>query len=359
MVSSPDSRGGHLSNRPVFRMKIRSLATAASVALALVAAGDQAEAQTTAGTCTTTLSGFNVSAGPDACTKARDLFAFMLPQVGVALSGGNPVLGEGGTLGGWGKRAVSLRVTAVDGFVPTNAVPIALQGPAQASNFGASRSPVPVPSVDAAIGLFAGLPAGLTNIGGVDLLLGATYLPKVEEDEFSVAPQSSSFAMSYGVRVGALQESSLVPGVSVSYMRRKLPTASLGYASGNDTIAVRNLAATSNSFRLVASKRIAIFGFAAGVGRDQMEQTASMNAVVNEPVLNVPTRASVQLNDLRNTVTRNTAFVNASFGLRMARLVGEFGWSGAGKDDPTTNTFDGRSANEGYRYGSLGITVRF
>lgn len=316
-------------------------------------------AQTTAGTCVATVSVVGITAGQDACTKARDLFAFMLPQVGVALSGGNPVLGEGGTLGGWGKRAVSVRVTAVDGSIPDNAVPIALQGASRSSNFGAMRAPVPVPSVDAAIGLFAGMPAGLTNLGGVDVLLGATYMPDVSQNEFSVAPQTSNFAFSYGVRVGALQESSLVPGVSVSYMRRKLPTTTLGYASGNDSISVSNLAATSNSLRLVVSKRVAIFGVAAGVGRDQMESTAGVDAAVNETVLNVPNRAAIRLSDLRNAVTRNTAFVNASLGLSILRLVGEYGYSAAGETDPTTNTFDGRKANEGYRYGSLGITVRF
>ena len=32
--------------------------------------------------------------------------------------------------------------------------------------------------MDAAIGLFKGLPLGVTNVGGVDLLLSASYVPK-------------------------------------------------------------------------------------------------------------------------------------------------------------------------------------
>lgn len=297
-------------------------------------------------------------AGGDVCQKAQDLFAFVMPQVGVALSGGNPVLGEGGTMGGWGKRALSLRLTAVDGFLPKNVVPLSAGTPV-VSNFGAARSPVPVPSVDAAIGLFSGIPAGLTNIGGVDVLLGATYLPTVNEQEFRIAPQTSSFALSYGVRVGALQESSLVPGVSVSYMRRKLPTVSLGYVSANDSITVGNLATTSNSFRVVASKRVAIFGIAIGAGRDDIESTARVQAAVNETVLGVPRRLDVVIPDLRNSVSRNTVFANVSFALLMARLVAEAGWSSAGEADPLVNTFDSRVANDGYRYGSLGLTVRF
>jgi hypothetical protein len=108
------------------------------------------------------------------------------------------------------------------------------------------------------------------------------------------------------------------------------------------------------SLRLFASAREA-----AGIGRDEIENTAGVSAVVNESVQGVPQRGQVQLFDLRNSVTRNTAFVNASLGLLAARIVGELGWSAAGDKDPTTNTFGGRAANEGYRFGSLGLTVRF
>lgn len=335
----------------------RRLAAAAAV---VVGAGALSlEAQTTAGTCVAGLGLAPGALGTDACQKARDIFAFVMPQAGIALSGGNPVLGEGGTMGGWGKRALSLRVTAVDGYVPRNSVPITVGGTPVSSNFGAARTPVPVPSLDAAIGLFSGFPAGLTNVGGVDLLLGATYLPTVDEDEFSLKPQTSSFALSYGVRVGALQESSLIPGVSISYMRRKLPTVSLGYASSNDSLTVQNLAATSNSLRIVASKRFALLGVAIGAGRDDIENTASVRGVVNETAVGTPLRAQVSLEGLRNTTARNTVFANLSFGLSIARIVAEAGWAGSGDADPTVNTFDGRRASDGYRYGSLGVTVRF
>lgn len=340
------------------RRAARRLANAA--ALAAIGAGaflpDRIDAQTTSFGCG--VAGAPVGAtGGDACRKAQDLFAFVMPQAGVALSGGNPVLGEGGTMGGWGKRALSLRLSAVDGWLPKNAVPLSLGAPVS-SDFGSARTVVPVPSVDAAIGLFAGVPAGLTNIGGVDVLLGLTYLPSVDEGDFRMAPQTSSFALSYGVRVGALQESSLVPGVSVSYMRRKLPTVSLGYSAANDSITVGNLAATSNTWRIVASKRLALVGVAIGAGRDDITNTARADAVVNETILGVPQRL-IAVTELRNEVTRNTYFANLSFGLLMARVVAEAGWSSAGAADPTLNRFGGRQANDGFRYGSLGVTVRF
>lgn len=327
-----------------------------ALSAAAIAGASPLVAQTTSGACATSPATLS---GADACRKALDLFGFVMPQVGVALSSGNPVLGEGGTLGGWGKRAISVRATAVDGFLPKNAVPINVTGGAVASDFGASRTPVPVPTAEAAIGLFAGMPAGLTNVLGVDALIGATYLPTVEEDDLSLKPSGSNLAFTYGVRVGALQESSLVPGVSVSYMRRKLPTMNVAYTPNDDQLTISDLSSTSNALRLTVSKRIAILGLSGGVGRDEIESTASMGGSVKETVLGTPVTASVALPNMRQKITRNTAFVSASFGIAMLRIVGEFGWSSEGDAQGGLNTFGGHRANEGFRYGSIGLATRF
>jgi hypothetical protein len=312
-------------------------------------------AQTTSGPCTV---GPGAVSGADVCQKARDLFGFVVPQIGVAVSSGNPVLGEGGTLGGWPKRAFSVRVSAVDGQLPRNAVPLTVIGAAVGSDFGAVRTPIPLPSADAAIGLFPGIPLGLTNALGVDILLGASYLPTVTRSNFNVTPKDGGVAFQYGVRVGALQESSFIPGLSVSYMRRKMPTVDFGYSPNNDTLTVTGTSVTSNAMRIVASKRILLVGVAAGVGRDVIEGSASMRASVNETIVGTNQRFLVQLPNLRHKTTRNTAFVNASLGLGIARLVGEYGWSSAGTVMQTVNQFGGREAGEGYRYGSLGIAFR-
>jgi hypothetical protein len=321
-----------------------------------VATPQRSAAQTTSGPCTVSPATLN---GADACRKALDLFAFVMPQVGVALASGNPVLGEGGTLGGWGKRLLSVRLTAVDGAVPKNTVPISNAGAATPSDFGASAAPIPVPSADLAVGLFSGVPAGLTNLFGVDAILSGTYLPSVTNDDLRLSPTTANFAFSYGARVGLLQESSLVPGISVSYVRRKVPTMNLDFRPGNDTISLRNLGATTNSLRAVISKRIAIVGLSAGVGRDEIEGTGSMTAVVNETLLGAPLRSTTALAAMRTKTIRSTVFASASFGLPMLRLVGEVGWSGEGDPETTLNTFGNRLPTDGYRYGTLGIAVRF
>ncbi len=142
----------------------------------------------------------------DVCRKAADIFAFVVPQVGVALAGGNSILGEGGTLGGWGKRSLTVRFTAVDGRVPTRNVPVTLgRANAVSDDFGAKRTAVPMPSLDLALGLWAGIPMGLTNVGGVDALLGVNAVPSLTSNDFELNPQTRAYAFSYGVRIGALQ----------------------------------------------------------------------------------------------------------------------------------------------------------
>lgn len=317
-----------------------------------------AHAQSTPANCTVTPSA--AGSATDVCRKASDLFAFMVPQVGVALAGGNHVLGEGGTLGGFGKATVTLRLTAVSGRIPKNTIPLTLSRPAAASDdFGARRVALPMPSLDVAVGVFPGLPLGVTNVGGVDALVGVIGSPGVRSGPFELHPRGGGVAVAYGLRVGALQESSFVPGVSVSWLRRKVPTLDLDYTPSNDSLQVRNTSLTANTLRLVASKRFLLFGMAAGIGRDEIEGKSALSAVVNETISGTPTRATVTFPTLSEKVKRNTAFVNATFGLPIARIVVEYGRSSAGTLRETLNTFGGRKANEAYGYGSVGITVRF
>lgn len=336
----------------------RRLACALLAPMLTAAAVRPASAQSGTPTCSVSPA---VLSGADACQKAQDLFAFVVPQIGVAVSGGNPLPGDAGTLGGFGKRAISLRVVAVEGRLPKNSVPISVIPPntRRSSDFGAARTIVPIPAVDLAIGLFPGLPLGVTNVGGVDLLVGATLLPSVSQNAFDVSPRNGGVGLAYGLRVGALQESSFVPGVSLSWQRRTTPTTDFRYAVDNDTLSVTGTTVRADAFRLVASKRLALFGLAVGVGRDRIEGESRLDATVNETAGGVPQRATVTLSGLRETASRNTAFANASFSVLLFRIVGEFGWSSAGTIRETVNTFGGRRANEGYRYGSLGLTARF
>lgn len=296
------------------------------------------------------------SATADACQKVVDIFRFLSPQVGVALAGGNPVLGDGGTLGGGGKSSVSVRATVVDGWVPANDVNVRPGATPIASNFGAQRAPIPVPTADIATGLYRGKPVGLTNVLGIDLLLGITYIPDVNKDALSINSKGSGFALAYGVRVGVVQESAAMPGISVSYRSRKLPNTNILYTPNNDTLTVRGAQVDTKAYRIVAGKHFKFLGLAGGYGRDQINAKSLFEAVINEeaPV----GRYSVTVPGTRQNVTRSNAFVNLSLGLPKAQLVGEMGWTNGRDNVETFNTFDGRTPNDKYRYYSVGFTFR-
>ncbi len=295
----------------------------------------------------------------DACVKGQDLFAFLAPQVGAALAGGNVMLGEGGALGGWGKRSAVLRLTTVSGRVPVNNITLAPTTGPVSSDFGAQRAPVPVPSLDVAIGLFRGVPLGLTNVGGVDLLVGVTAIRGLSRDRVDVQSDGGDFATTFGARVGILQESALVPGVGVSVMRRRLPTTGISYYTGNDTLSVLDTRVSTTSYRLTVNKRFGLFAVGGGVGEDHLRARTTIEAIVNESVQGIPARAVVTASDLRDDTRRGNAFVNVAFGLAMAQAVLEVGQSRAGPIRETLNTFGDRRANEGYRYASFGVGIRF
>jgi len=340
-------------------IRARAFATTLLAAAAMVSVATPSSAR--AQGCTLGVSGGPVPSGfgVDACQKARDLFVFLAPQVGTALSGGNVMLGEGGALGGWGKRSIVLRTTVVEGVAPEGTVNISGSDVLQPSDFGAQRVPVPVPSLDVAIGLFRGVPLGLTNVGGIDLLLGVTYLPSTQRDQIALTPDGNGIAATVGARFGILQESALVPGVSLSVLRRRLPTTTVRYTSGNDSLGVIDTRVATTVLRFTAKKHFGIFGLGGGFGEDRHNTSTELEAIVNETVQGTPVRGMLSANDLRFTATRTTVFANLSLGLPIAQLVLEVGQSRAGDLRQTTNSFGNRQANEAYRYGSLGVGLRF
>ena len=53
--------------------------------------------------------------------------------------------------------------------------------------------------MDAAIGVFKGIPLGLTNVGGVDVLVDASYVPTVSGSSIDVKP-NQNLQLGFGVR---------------------------------------------------------------------------------------------------------------------------------------------------------------
>jgi hypothetical protein len=307
-----------------------------------------------------TVNGFGVPdqtrASQDACQKAIDLFQYMAPQLGTSITGGNATLGQGGSLGGLGHFSLGLRVNVVQGSLPqVQNTTVSVNG-ATSTQFDTKTQILPMPTADLAIGIFKGLPLAITNVGGVDLLVSAAYLPEFNNSGVSVKVPNGSLKLGYGARVGILQESLLVPGVAVSYLRRDLPTVDITAASGNDSLAVDKLSLNTKAWRITASKSLLFIGLAAGFGQDKYESSTDVRAHVAARTLTPAANAGPV--SLTQNLTRTNIFADVSMNLLVLKLTGEIGQVSGGTIN-TFNTFSGKQAADSRIYGSVGARFGF
>lgn len=292
----------------------------------------------------------------DACQMALDVFDVMAPQLGLALTGGNATLGQGGNLGGLGHFSIGLRVNVFSGDLPqvTDFPTPSTTGRLQRTGnlaLPAKTQIVGLPTADAAIGIFKGVPLGLTNVGGIDLLASATYVPEFGDagDDIRITPERN-LQLGYGVRIGLLQESLVSPGVSFTYLKRDLPTTSLAGSASDFDIEITDAKVKTSAYRVVASKNLMMFGIAAGVGQDRYSESAQVqatSALISSPVVSFDEKLS-----------RTNYFLDLSFNLPVFKLIGEVGRVTGGTVE-TYNEFTTGRADKSRTYGSLGFRIAF
>jgi hypothetical protein len=291
----------------------------------------------------------------DARQQAHDVFQYMAPQLGLAIVGGSPTLGQASVVGGLGHFSIGVRGNALAGHLPqVDQFQTSCNG-AQSRTLPTAEQYLGLPGVDAAIGVFKGLPLGVTNVGGIDVLLSAAYIPEFSGDGVEVTAPDGSLKIGYGARVGVLQESLLVPGLSVSVLRRELPTVNLVGTSGSNSLAVNNLSVKTTAWRVVASKSLLILGVTAGMGRDSYDQSANVTATVQAPA---PYGTVSESFDPQQSLTRTNMFAGASLNLLMLKLSGEVGKVSGGTIN-TVNSFDGKAAADSRMYASVGLRLGF
>jgi hypothetical protein len=341
-------------------MKARLFISFAAIALAATSAN--AQGIDTQRCPPGTVNGFGVPdqtrASQDACQKAIDLFQYMAPQLGTSITGGNATLGQGGSLGGLGHFTVGLRINAVQGSLPQvqNVTP-SVNG-ATSTRFDTKTQIIPMPTADLSIGIFKGIPLAITNVGGVDLLVSAAYLPEFDNDGVSVKVPNGSLKLGYGARVGILQESLLVPGISVSYLVRDLPTVDVAGSSGNDSLYVNNLSLKTKAWRVVASKSLLFIGLAAGFGQDKYDASTDIGAHVAARTVPPTPAANAGPVPISQNLTRTNVFADVTMNLLLFKLTGEIGQVSGGTIN-TFNTFSGKQAADSRIYGSVGARFGF
>jgi hypothetical protein len=280
------------------------------------------------------------------CNAALDGTQAFHPVLGLLTSGGTPVLGAPGTLGGFGHFNAVARVNATKVVLPD-------------LNYDGSSTTVaagdklffPSPLVEAAVGVFGGTGSGLLAI---DLLGSAQLLPTTQINNLTVDSTarrigSVALGLGYGVRVGVVRESAVLPGVSVSIMRRNIPQLRYGNRLGTATY---NFAVDlyATNLRATVSKHVSLLQLAAGLGWDRY--TGAANVEFRDPVSGIFAPPIVL--DLSNS--RTMAFANAGLDTRFFKLVGEAGYQ-LGKDQKLQTTFQDFDPASGRFFAGLGIVV--
>jgi len=287
----------------------------------------------------------------DACQKTIDLFDYLAPQLATAVAGGNANLGQAGPLGGLGHFTIGIRANAVDGDIPkVDKVTLSTTGPVS-DTLPVSRIPVPMLTADAGIGLFGGLPMGVTHILGVDALLSALYVPNYSNSNVAIRP-ASPLKLGYGARVGLLSETAFIPGVSVTYLERDLPQTTVIAVTNSDSLRVQNLNIKTKAWRIVAGKHLLFIGIAGGYGQDKYEAGTSIGAEVAGA-----SSGSTPLAAPSVTMTRSNYFGDLSLDFPIVKFGAEVGRVSGGTLS-TYDTFAGKAAGASRLYASAGMRIK-
>ncbi|HET7791589.1 MAG TPA: hypothetical protein VFK78_12415 [Gemmatimonadales bacterium] len=286
----------------------------------------------------------------NACNAAVDALKAFHPLAGVIVSGGDPILGRAGTLGGFGHFTLSARV---------NAVRVAIPDPSQATRdtvHSSVNTLAPAPVVEAGLGVYN----GLGHDGGllaVDLLGSATLLPTTQVSGLSVDPGAAhvgslALGLGYGARVGILPGSFPIPSLSVSVMRRTLPRVQFGSLSPTGDQFEFDTDLQAWNYRVTAGLRLLFFDVAAGVGLDHYTSTAHIRYYNAPPATTVDTVTE----NLANT--RQLLFVDAGMNLALFKLVAEAGLQ-TGKDQQFSgHTYD-FDPKAGHAFFGAGVRFSF
>jgi hypothetical protein len=300
------------------------------------------------------------------CTIVAQAVDAAQPQLGILMAGGNPILGTAST---GGVRLGLIPRVSLTGRV--NVVGARFPDIRELDGGEADEFSVPAPAVGAnlSVGLTQGfsLAPTLGGFGALDLLGSVSVLPLSLVDDFG----ENAFSWGAGARVGLVRESFVTPGVSVSLMYRDLGDVSFGEVCSGSEVGVGDnrytctstdddfgeisFGLTNWSARAAVSKRLLGLGLTAGVGYDKFETDADF--AFRAPAPPVGAEQVYRFDDIAVDNDRWSAFLDASFTVLVASLVGEVGWmQGSDPIDgfPGASDFD---PGEGTWFGSLGMRI--
>lgn len=282
------------------------------------------------------------------CNAAIDGTEVFHPVAGLLVSGGNPVLGGIGTLGGFGHFSFTARVNATKIHTPD----LNYDGSGGTTVGKGDEIFAPAPLVEAAIGLFK----GFNGLLSVDALGSAQLLPTNAIDNLTVDKHarkigSIALGLGYGARIGVFPGKAIIPSVTVSVMRRDIPRITFGDVTGNGDNYSYSVDLHATNLRAVAGYHLGLADVGVGLGWDKYTGTADVTFV--------PTIGLAQtIGDIKLNNTRTMSFLTAGVNLAIVKLGAEVGYQ-FGKDQHLATNFDGNDPSKSRLFAGAGLRIAF
>lgn len=269
------------------------------------------------------------------------------PELGMALAGGNPVLGTASPIGTKFRFIPRIHLGGRINFVWA-AIPNVLDPPGDTqAPLGLRQFSVPMPQLDVSVGIFDGVRLGstLTGLGSVELLgsLGPMILPAGEGFE------NDATGVGLGARIGLIRESFTAPGLSLSAEYQWAGRIRHGnVARGDDAQFGMDVSATS--FRLGLSKSFVAVALALTVGWDHYQSDVDFGLADADGSL----LAIVPAGEPRSlSEDRWLGAVDVSYIVLFLNIAAEFGWQGGRR----YSTSRGDEITSGKLFAAIGIRV--
>jgi len=287
---------------------------------------------------------------PGQLARCRDVVTavhLLQPELGMALAGGNPVLGTASPIGTKFRFMPRIYLGGRINFIWA-AIPNVLEYPDDPAAALATREfSVPMPQLDVSVGLFDGWRLGstLAGLGSVEILgsLGAMILPAGEGFE------NDATGLGLGARIGLIRESFTAPGLSLSGEYQWTGRIRHGrVTNGDDAQFGMDLSATS--FRMGLSKSFVAIGLALTIGWDHYQSDVDLGVADADGTLIavVPGDNRVSLSE-----DRWSAAVDVSYIVLFLNIAAELGWQETGR----YTTSRGDEVKSGNFFSAIGIRV--
>ncbi|UCC74467.1 MAG: hypothetical protein JSV86_07905 [Gemmatimonadota bacterium] len=289
--------------------------------------------------------------GTNAHSLCLDVVAsvqLLQPELGIALAGGNPVLGTASPIGTKFRFVPRIHLGGRISWTWAE-IPDLLDYPEDMADPVGTRSfSIPSAQLDLSVGVFDGFQLG-TTLGGlasVELLgtLSAIILPNGEGFE------GDATGWGLGARVGLLRESFTAPGISISGMYKWHGRVQYG-DTGEGDAGEFGMDMSVTSFRLGLSKSFVALGLALTLGYDSY--SSDVDIAVNPPPPTVPVVVVPEDNPVELQMERWSAFVDVSYIVLYFNIVAEVGW----QEEQKLGSSRWGELESGNFFGSIGIRL--